>query len=91
MKELISEFEEAQGVVPFAEGQEKLFNGAAHTADANTTASHTREAQLARGSVDALLEEMMGDAPLCDTCGHITVRNGSCYRCLNCGNSMGCS
>jgi ribonucleoside-diphosphate reductase alpha chain len=34
---------------------------------------------------------MMGDAPLCDTCGHITVRNGSCYRCLNCGNSMGCS
>jgi ribonucleoside-diphosphate reductase alpha chain len=44
--------------------------------------------------VDAMqsaLSEMMGDAPLCDTCGHITVRNGSCYRCLNCGNSMGCS
>jgi ribonucleoside-diphosphate reductase alpha chain len=35
--------------------------------------------------------EMMGDAPFCGTCGHITVRNGSCYRCLNCGNSMGCS
>ncbi len=34
---------------------------------------------------------MMGDAPLCDNCGHITVRNGTCYRCLNCGNSMGCS
>jgi ribonucleoside-diphosphate reductase alpha chain len=42
-------------------------------------------------SVQAALGEMMGDAPLCDTCGHITVRNGSCYRCLNCGNSMGCS
>ena len=37
------------------------------------------------------LGDLMGDAPLCDTCGHITVRNGSCYRCLNCGNSMGCS
>jgi ribonucleoside-diphosphate reductase alpha chain len=37
------------------------------------------------------LVDLMGDAPLCDTCGHITVRNGSCYRCLNCGNSMGCS
>lgn len=37
------------------------------------------------------LSQMMGDAPFCDTCGHITVRNGSCYRCLNCGNSMGCS
>ncbi|MEZ0227833.1 MAG: vitamin B12-dependent ribonucleotide reductase, partial [Planctomycetota bacterium] len=35
--------------------------------------------------------ELMGDAPFCGTCGHITVRNGSCYRCLNCGNSMGCS
>ncbi|NIR35541.1 MAG: hypothetical protein GWN79_02665, partial [Actinobacteria bacterium] len=31
-------------------------------------------------SVQAALGDMMGDAPLCDTCGHITVRNGSCYR-----------
>jgi ribonucleoside-diphosphate reductase alpha chain len=45
----------------------------------------------APGSLDAQLEEMMGDAPVCDVCGHITVRNGACYRCLNCGNSMGCS
>jgi ribonucleoside-diphosphate reductase alpha chain len=37
------------------------------------------------------LSEMMGDAPPCDSCGHTTVRNGSCYRCMNCGNSMGCS
>lgn len=37
------------------------------------------------------LKDMMGDAPPCDNCGSITVRNGSCYRCLNCGNSMGCS
>jgi ribonucleoside-diphosphate reductase alpha chain len=37
------------------------------------------------------LEDMMGDAPVCDGCGHITVRNGACYKCLNCGNSMGCS
>ncbi len=31
------------------------------------------------------------DAPPCDVCGAITVRNGACYKCLNCGNSMGCS
>ena len=31
------------------------------------------------------------DAPACDRCGHITERNGACYRCRNCGNSMGCS
>jgi ribonucleoside-diphosphate reductase alpha chain len=44
-----------------------------------------------RGALDAQLEDMMGDAPVCDSCGHITVRNGACYKCLNCGNSMGCS
>jgi tRNA(Ile2) C34 agmatinyltransferase TiaS len=42
-------------------------------------------------AVQAVLADKMGDAPLCDTCGHITVRNGSCYRCLNCGDSKGCS
>jgi len=31
------------------------------------------------------------DAPSCDNCGAITVRNGNCYLCYNCGNSMGCS
>jgi ribonucleoside-diphosphate reductase alpha chain len=41
--------------------------------------------------LDAHLEELMGDAPVCDQCGHITVRNGACYKCLNCGNSLGCS
>ncbi len=42
-------------------------------------------------AVQEVLGKMGGDAPLCDTCGHITIRNGSCYKCLNCGNSMGCS
>ena len=37
------------------------------------------------------IEHFMQDAPACDTCGAITVRNGACYKCLNCGNSMGCS
>jgi ribonucleoside-diphosphate reductase alpha chain len=31
------------------------------------------------------------DAPACENCGAITVRNGNCYLCHNCGNSMGCS
>src|SRR5206468_8522099 len=35
--------------------------------------------------------EMQADAPACDVCGSITVRSGACYKCLNCGNSMGCS
>ena len=36
-------------------------------------------------------EHFQDDAPACDVCGAITVRNGSCYKCFNCGNSMGCS
>jgi ribonucleoside-diphosphate reductase alpha chain len=36
-------------------------------------------------------KKLLGDAPACDNCGHITVRNGTCYKCLNCGGSMGCS
>ena len=35
--------------------------------------------------------EMTVDAPPCPNCGHITVRNGSCHKCLNCGESLGCS
>jgi ribonucleoside-diphosphate reductase alpha chain len=46
----------------------------------------------APGSVlDQLNVSLMGDAPACDVCGSITVRNGTCYKCNNCGNSMGCS
>jgi ribonucleoside-diphosphate reductase alpha chain len=31
------------------------------------------------------------DAPSCSDCGSIMVRNGSCYKCLNCGSTSGCS
>jgi ribonucleoside-diphosphate reductase alpha chain len=40
---------------------------------------------------DDQFSHFMADAPACDVCGSITVRNGACYRCYNCGNSMGCS
>ncbi len=33
----------------------------------------------------------MGDAPSCATCGAIMTRNGSCYRCNECGSTSGCS
>ena len=42
-------------------------------------------------TVQEVLGDMMGDAPAYPDCGHITIRNGSCYKCLNCGNSLGCS
>ena len=53
--------------------------------------SATGDAKASAVGINAQLSNMMGDAPFCDSCGHVTVRNGSCYKCLNCGNSMGCS
>jgi ribonucleoside-diphosphate reductase alpha chain len=40
---------------------------------------------------NAQFQHFQDDAPVCDVCGAITVRNGTCYKCFNCGNSMGCS
>jgi ribonucleoside-diphosphate reductase alpha chain len=40
---------------------------------------------------DVALAENMGDAPACSNCGHMTIRNGSCYVCLTCGDTTGCS
>ena len=43
------------------------------------------------GDRDGQFARFQSDAPSCDNCGAITVRNGNCYLCHNCGNSMGCS
>ena len=42
-----------------------------------------------KGSPGAFQNQL--DAPLCHECGHMMVRNGSCYRCFNCGATSGCS
>jgi len=41
--------------------------------------------------LNAAMRNNQEDAPACDSCGAITVRNGTCYKCVNCGSSMGCS
>ncbi len=42
-------------------------------------------------AINAYAKKMQGDAPACTTCGAITVRSGTCYKCLNCGTQGGCS
>jgi len=44
-----------------------------------------------QAGTQAYLRQMQSDAPTCPSCGHITVRSGTCYKCLNCGASLGCS
>ena len=62
-------------------------------ADAEPAKSSYRpvKAEAGMDAVNAAAKSMQSDAPACNTCGHITIRSGTCYKCLNCGNSMGCS
>ncbi len=48
-------------------------------------------ARPAAPTAHALAFENSADAPSCHQCGHIMVRNGACYKCLNCGETSGCS
>jgi len=64
------------------------------TAPAAAPVAKAAVAVEANGSMDnitAAAKSMQSDAPACSTCGHITIRSGTCYKCLNCGTSMGCS
>ena len=49
--------------------------------------------KLETGSMVAQLGQIvsLGDAPACQFCGALMVSNGSCYRCLECGSTSGCS
>lgn len=58
---------------------------------ATATTAAKADAGGGMDAVNAAAKNMQSDAPACNTCGHITIRSGTCYKCLNCGNSMGCS
>jgi ribonucleoside-diphosphate reductase alpha chain len=55
------------------------------TNDVRPTAGSVHAADALSGIVD------LGDAPICSFCGSIMTRNGSCYRCMSCGSTSGCS
>ena len=76
---------------PFASPRPREERGGMELAQREGETQATPQGPRPRGALDEHLSQMMGDAPFCNVCGHLTVRNGSCYRCLNCGNSLGCS
>jgi ribonucleoside-diphosphate reductase alpha chain len=51
----------------------------------------TEEVMVQETTLSQAMASMQGDAPACSTCGEITVRSGTCYKCVNCGDSQGCS
>jgi ribonucleoside-diphosphate reductase alpha chain len=72
-------------------GQTEPAAAAPTPSSAASPRSAKTETGFVESSQDTLLGKFSGDAPLCSVCGHITIRNGTCYKCLNCGHSMGCS
>ena len=83
-------FEHHRG--PNGNGHDKGAAPVAQAAAVPAPPAATRRSSTApEGGQDTMLAKFPGDAPICDLCGHITIRNGTCYKCLNCGNSLGCS
>jgi ribonucleoside-diphosphate reductase alpha chain len=57
-----------------------------------TRASAPSVAAIGAGTrASAISFSPQADAPSCSDCGAIMIRNGSCYKCLNCGATSGCS
>jgi ribonucleoside-diphosphate reductase alpha chain len=60
---------------------------AAYTRANGTTAT----ANVTVVDKESQIVQMQSDAPPCPDCGALTVRSGACYKCLQCGTSLGCS
>ncbi len=91
--DLVHVIDEQKGVI----GNPQMEDGDTNPDESNsytpTTTSQTSYAEhqpQKQYSVDVSMG-VQSDAPACNVCGHTTIRSGTCYKCLNCGNSMGCS
>jgi len=78
--------------LPLAEDTEILVKGSSDKRFGNGVrngngANHGRPIT----SLSDAIAHFQADAPSCPNCGHVAVRNGACYKCLNCGESLGCS
>jgi ribonucleoside-diphosphate reductase alpha chain len=85
MEELKKKVNRPVPELPIAEENDvlevKSGNGNGHHPPAGRTAK----------SLSDSVAHFQEDAPTCPSCGHVAVRNGACYKCLNCGESLGCS
>ena len=61
-----------------------------HSGPVMPVASHSADRAPGEPSPGAAMRPQ-SDAPPCHYCGSIMIRNGSCYRCANCGSTSGCS
>ncbi|PYQ46960.1 MAG: vitamin B12-dependent ribonucleotide reductase, partial [Acidobacteria bacterium] len=65
--------------------------GAGASLEPRTGPVTPRPASSSGSGASAVTFRSQADAPSCHYCGNIMTRNGSCYRCANCGSTSGCS
>jgi ribonucleoside-diphosphate reductase alpha chain len=76
--------------LPLAEEPDVLDIKPGDVSKGNGHKDHASGARLIKSLSDSVAH-FQADAPTCPSCGHVAVRNGACYKCLNCGESLGCS
>jgi ribonucleoside-diphosphate reductase alpha chain len=81
----------AQGDVTAEEAPEAngLMDGLKIVAKNGAAKADARAERLDVGQAPVIFDT--ADSPACTDCGSIMVRNGSCYKCINCGSTSGCS
>jgi ribonucleoside-diphosphate reductase alpha chain len=78
--------------LPLADDTDLLMQPAGGRGDnGHAVPSQTANAPRSITSLSDAIAHFQQDAPTCPSCGHVAVRNGACYKCLNCGESLGCS
>jgi ribonucleoside-diphosphate reductase alpha chain len=73
-----------------ANGHAANGNGSASSTGSGGDGTSTGAITMSLGATKVSFQTQ-ADAPSCAECGSIMVRNGSCYKCLNCGSTSGCS
>jgi ribonucleoside-diphosphate reductase alpha chain len=76
--------------LPLAEDTELLDIKAGQPSNGNGHQAPAASGYAIKSLSDSVAH-FQADAPTCPNCGHVAVRNGACYKCLNCGESLGCS
>ena len=82
-----------QGIAPDLTARSGLDNNLSSFAEGGGPASSLSVEDRGVYHVADAMKSMydMGDSPSCATCGAIMTRSGSCYRCMSCGSTSGCS
>ena len=86
-KFLSPEAQEVAGVIHRADTRAE----AKQAEKTNGTAAEEAATGRVAGQLAPVTFLLQQDAPSCQECGSIMVRNGSCYKCMNCGSTSGCS